>query len=35
MVLPQVPPADLDIPIVGQLPPTDFPFDNALEAGSL
>jgi hypothetical protein len=34
-ILAQSPPADLDIPIVGQLPPTDLPFGDALEPGSL
>jgi hypothetical protein len=33
--LPQIPPADLDIPIVGQLPLTELALGNAFEAGSL
>jgi hypothetical protein len=33
--LAQVPPADLDIPIVGQLPPPDLPLGDGLEPGLL
>jgi len=33
--LAQIPPADLDVPVLGQLPPTDLPFDNAHEPGPL
>ena len=31
----QVPPADLDIPILGQLAPSQLPLSNALEPGPL
>ena len=33
--LEQVPPADFDIPILGQLAPPQLPLSDALEAGSL
>src|SRR5437763_12172844 len=31
----QIAPGDLDIPIIGQLPSSQLPFDRKLEAGSL
>jgi hypothetical protein len=33
--LAQVPPADLYIPVLGQLPPAQLPLGDALEPGSL
>ena len=33
--LAQVPPADLDIPVLGQLPPAQLPLGDAFEAGAL
>ena len=33
--LAQIPPAELHIPVLGQLPPTDLSFGNALEPGPL
>ena len=33
--LAQIPPADLHIPILGQLPPAQLPLGDALEAGPL
>ena len=31
----EIPPVDLDIPILGQLSPTDLPLGDALEPGPL